>query len=428
MRHNSIPGFPAALAIVALTLCTTTTAFTQEKLLHSFTGNDGYQPNSTLVFDPAGNLYGTTETGGRTGCQTTGCGTVFELMPAAGGGWTEKVIHAFSASGTDGFGPLAGVILDAAGNLYGTTEFGSTGTCSGGCGTVFKLTPMPTGTWKETVLYSFQNNGKDGNFPYAAVVLDASSNLYGTTAGGGANNQGTVFELSPKADGTWHETLLHIFGRNAGDGTAPESALVLDSSGNLYGTTVNGGQGLLAVGTVFELSPATGGTWTEKILHTFKGHGDGDRPEGNLTMDASGNLYGTTIFGGTGGNLGTVFEVSPAAGGSWTEKLVYSFSLTIGSAPLGGVVIAASGKLYGTTELGEDEVIPGTVFELTPDSRSGWLQRTVYAFAIDGKKGDRPESGLVLDPSGNLYGTTLTGGAPCSTNQFGCGTIFEVTP
>jgi uncharacterized repeat protein (TIGR03803 family) len=432
MRLKTVfPTVQAALAILALTLFATPAAFAQEKVLYSFRGTDGYQPNSTLVFDSAGNLYGTTETGGPPGCHSLGCGTVFELMPAAGVGWTEKVIHAFSNTGSDGYGPIAGVIFDAAGNLYGTTEFGGNGTCGQpvvGCGTVFELTPAPTGNWKETVLYTFQNNGQDGNFPYAAVVLDGSGNLYGSTGGGGANNNGTVFQLSLKADGVWHETVLHSFGHNLGDGTAPEAALVIDASGNLYGTTSKGGQGRLAVGTVFELSPVSGGSWIEKILHSFKANGDGNRPEGNLTMDSSGNLYGTTIFGGTGGNLGTVFELSPTTGGVWTENLLFSFSVSAGAAPQGGVLLGPSGNLYGTTDLGVDEVTPGIVFELTPDSRGGWTERTVYDFQIDGRNGNRPQSGLTLDTSGNLYGTTFTGGAPCRTNQFGCGTVYEVTP
>jgi uncharacterized repeat protein (TIGR03803 family) len=335
-----------------------------EKLLWSFgNGTDGREPEAGLIFDAAGNLYGTTDDGG-----TSNSGTVFELTPTAGGGWTEQVLHSFNYNGTDGNGPFAGLVFDAAGNLYGTTtRGGSDQSCTYGCGTVFELTPTAGGTWTEKVLHNFSNDGTDGNYPEAGLTFDTAGNLYGTTASGGSESCfggcGTVFELTPAAGGTWTERVLHTFG--GADGDEPRAGLVFDASGNLYGTTFQGGT--YDLGTVFELTPAAGGTWTEKVLHSFGNGTDGANPTASLIFGASGNLYGTTEDGGTS-TAGTVFELTPAAGGTWTEQVLHNFNdnRTDGWQPYAGLILDAAGNLYGTTYYGGTHNESGTVFEISP--------------------------------------------------------------
>ena len=357
-----------------------------EKVLHEFgKGADGLAPFGGLIFDASGNLYGTTYEGGDPGnCRGTGCGTAFELMPTVGGGWTEKVLHHFNAFNGDGLGPSAGLILDSSGNLYGTTYYGGTGSCYDGnyhgCGTVFELARRASGGWMEHILYSFKGSGKDGIWPGASLIIDASGNLYGTNLeSAGAYGGGTVFELTHKTGGGWREKILHTF--NGHDGDSP-SALIFDASGNLYGTTYYGPpQGYngpcydgtdLGCGTVFELMPKAGGGWTEKILHYFKSNGrDGFHPSGGLILDSSGNLYSATAYGGANDD-GTVFKMTPKAGGGWTEEILHSFNYKDGFAP-GTLIFDTSGDLYGTTSYGGNNICEngrfsgcGTVFEIKP--------------------------------------------------------------
>jgi uncharacterized repeat protein (TIGR03803 family) len=365
-----------------------------------------------------------------------GCGTVFELTPKAGGGWTEKILHSFEDNGKDGTNPYASsLIFDASGNLFGATVFGGAGTACGGygCGTVFELTPKAGGGWTEKILYSFKDNGKDGTNPYGSLIFDASGNLYGTTGYGGVHglNWGTVFELTPKAGGGWTEKVLHSFGMG-NDTVYPNPGLILDASGNLYGTTWEGGTN--GYGTVFELTPKAGGGWTEKILHSFGKVEDGQNPYDNsLIFDASGNLYGTTFGGGaesTGCNdygCGTVFELTPKAGGGWKEKILHSFNdySRDGYNPYAGLIFDASGNLYGTTANGggcNDPYSCGTVFELTPKAGGGWTEKTLHSFNDKPKDGYHPNASLIFDASDNLYGTTAEGGT------YGYGTVFEVKP
>ncbi len=377
-----------------------------EKVLHSF-GNlqDGATPYASLVLDADGNLYGTTSAGG-----THTWGTVFELTPQAGGSWTEKVLHSFHRNGTDGYGPYAGLIFDAVGNLYGTTKYG--GSYRHG-GTVFKLTPKAGGGWAENMLYSFGT--KNGAHPEAGLVFDAAGNLYGTTIGGGASHKkGTVFELTPQAGGGWTEKVLHSF--NGTDGATPYAGLIFDAAGNLYGTTEN--LSTKNGGSVFELTPQAGGSWTEKVLYSFNING----PHSGLIFDAAGNLYGTDGRGGTYG-IGTVFELTPQAGGGWTEQVLYTFNgtATDGASPYAGLISDAAGNLYGTTLEGGDSW--GTVFELTPQAGGGWTEQVLHSFnAFNGTDGFLPYAGLIFDAAGNLYGTTSGGGT------FGGGTVFELTP
>ena len=265
MRGKRLSIGLRAVAIFAVTLFATSTWAANETVLYTFNPRytDGAFPYSSLIMDGAGNLYGTTYQGG-----TNFYGTVFELTPNAGGGWTEKVLYNFN--GTDGAYPYAGLVMDAAGNLYGRTLFGGTYTA----GTVFELTPHADGTWTEKVLHHF--NGSDGSHPYGSLIFDTHGNLYGTTNHGGKRNSGTVFELTPQADGSWTETVLHSFGKDK-DGVSPEASLIFDTDGNLYGTTRYGGtydSCDSGCGTVFELTPQADGSWTEKVLHNFH-HGMG---------------------------------------------------------------------------------------------------------------------------------------------------------
>lgn len=408
----------AVLAILAVIVFVTNASAATEKVLHSFnvTGNGGYAPYSSLIFDAAGNLYGTTQIGG-----AHSQGTVFELMPRTGGGWTSKVLHTFNDNGKDGQVPYAGVVFDTAGNLYGTT----TGGGAGGHGTVFELMPGTGGGWTEKILHSFNTApNKDGYTPYGGVILDSAGNLYGTTATGGVYIRGTVFELMPQAGGGWKEKILHNFDDNGTDGFAPFASLVFDTAGNLYGTTDQGGtpaDGDLAFGTVFELMPKAGGGWSEKVLHTFIENGiDGYTPQASLILDTAGNLYGTTYSGGAYG-LGTVFGLIRAER-SWTETVLHSFQQngTDGWSPYANLILVG-GNIYGTTTQG-GTIGVGAVFELTPAAGGGWTETLPCNFLQDGLAGTNPWGGLILDGAGNLYGTTVAGGT------FGGGTVFELKP
>ncbi|MGB8890139.1 MAG: choice-of-anchor tandem repeat GloVer-containing protein [Candidatus Korobacteraceae bacterium] len=382
-----------------------------ETILHSFNynGQDGAFPESNLIFDAAGNLYGTTQSGGiHLG------GTAFELSPKQGGGWTETVLHNFG-NGTDAAGPYAGMIFDAAGNLYGTSPIGGIHPCDGnGCGTVFELSPKQGGGWTETVLHNF-GNGTDGVSPFSRLVLDAAGNLYGTTQTGGIHNFGTAFELAPKQGGGWTETVLHSFNLNGSDGTYPSAELLLDSAGNLYSTTITGGP--FSVGTVFELAPRQGGGFTESIVHSFNFNGtDGANPLfAGLVRDTAGNYYGTTSAGGAY-DLGTLFELTPDGGGGWSEKVLYSFGhYTDAAAPLASLIFDGAGNLYGTASQGGIHLL-GAVFELSP-SGDGWSERVLHSFG-NGTDGYYPQAGLIFDSAGNLYGTTYFGGIHESGTAF----------
>jgi len=382
-----------------------------ENVLYSFGANsgDGNYPYAGLTFDHAGNLYGTTEWAG---AYSSG-GTVFELSPAVGGGWTEKTLYNFNPHNKGGSNPYGGVIVDAAGNLYGTAAGGG----AYGYGTVFELSPQSDGTWTESTLHEF-GNGNDGKAPQSTLIFDAAGNLYGNTWAGGAYTYGTAFKLTPQTGGKWSEKLLHNFGNNK-DGQNPAAGLVFDTAGNLYGTTAGGGN--YSHGTAFELTPKAGGAWTEAAVHEFGNSStDAQGPYAALILDRAGNLYGTTASGGTYGG-GTAFELKPKAGGGWTETILSDFnnSGSDGAFPYGGLIFDASGNLYGTTYLGGTGVY-GTVFKLTPTG-SAWTETALSNFYGEGN-GSKPLSGLIFDTAGNLYGTTEFGG------EYGGGAVFEITP
>jgi uncharacterized repeat protein (TIGR03803 family) len=388
-----------------------------EKKLHNFNfnGTDGASPEA-LIFDAAGKLYGTTNVGG-----DYGLGTVFELTPNGGGGWSEKKLHNFRYNGTDGTYPDS-VIFDAAGKLYATTTYGGTE----GVGTLFELTPNGSGGWAENILYSFNFDGTDGADPYyVGLIGDGAGNLYGTTNSGGAYDSGSVFELTPNGSGGWTQKLLHSFSFNGRDGAYPYSGLVGDAAGNLYGTTLLGGDyhcnDGFGCGAVFELTPNGSGGWTEKVLHSFNHNGtEGTYPETGLILDRSGDLYGTTPRGGDYG-YGTFFELTPNGSGGWTYKKFHNFGNgTDGASPEAGLIFDVAGNLYGTTGYGGD-YYAGTVFELTPNGSGGWTEKKLHDFG-NGTDGLYPWAGLIFDAAGNLYGTTQYGGA------YGNGTAFELTP
>ena len=388
-----------------------------EDVLYNFNynGTDGAYPYyANLISDVAGNLYGTTDSGG-----AYSAGAVFELVPNGSGGWTQKLLHSFDFDGNDGAYPYGGLVSDGAGNLYGTTSLGGDYHCNDGfgCGAVFELSPNGSGGWTEKVLHRFTYTGVDGLYPRIGLALDGSGNLYGTAAQGGDYGYGTAFELSPNGSGGWSFKKLHNFG-NGTDAANPHSTLVVDSAGNLYGTSLNGGDEY--AGTVFELSPNGSGGWTEKKLHNFGVDNDGYYPWAGLILDAAGNLYGTTEYGGNYYD-GTVFELSPNGHGGWTEKRLHDFGNgNDGEDLLGNLVLDAAGNLYGTTYVGGSYGY-GTAFKLTPNGSGGWSETKLHNFGT-GNDGAYPDAGLIVDQSGNLYGTTSAGGG-----SFYSGTVFEIT-
>lgn len=314
-----------------------------ETVLHSFAGgSDGATPNGGMVANASGALFGTTTAGG-----ASGSGTVFRVE-----GTTETVLYSF-AGGTDGADPQAGLVMDAAGNLYGTTSQGG----SAGNGTVFKLVPPKNknGRWRETVLYSF-GTGTDGAAPVSGVHLDAAGNLYGTTSLGGAYGYGAIFQLTPGS--VWKENILHDF-QNADDGAYPYAGLISDATGNLYGAATQGGTG--GGGTAFELTPS-GGSWTFTVLYSVPGWGISGSFR-DLMLDESGNIYGTTHCDGNY-NAGTVYELTPSDGG-WTYTLLYTF--TGGSDGLYTIsnLVLKNGKLFGTTIDGGANGA-GVIYKLSP--------------------------------------------------------------
>jgi uncharacterized repeat protein (TIGR03803 family) len=415
-----------AVSVATLLLAGPRAVAQTETALYSFGGlldTSGSVPQGTLVRDGAGNLYGTTLYGGSYSFEGAfGFGTVFELSPMAGGRWTETVLHNFNQDGTDGTSPEAGLVLDAAGNLYGTTYGGG----AHDYGTVFELSPMAGRGWTETILHSFNNPG-DGYNPVAGLTLDSSGNLFGTTVEGGRYNSGTVFELSPAAGGAWTEKILHHFGSGSTDGGEPITGVTMDAAGNLYGTTPAGGA--YGAGAVYEILRATG---AEKVLHSFSTAGkEGHYPAAGVILDAHRNLYGTTPAGGATQHCGvqrcpapygTVFELMPNAGGSWSVKVLHTFvnNGTDGYSSEAGLVFDATGNLYGTTSAGGPNGY-GTVFELAPAAGGSWTETVLYSWG-NTPSDDAPKAGLIFDSSGNLYGTTP------GNSSSGNGAVFQVTP
>jgi uncharacterized repeat protein (TIGR03803 family) len=370
-----------------------------EAVLYSFTGgNDGGNPYGGLILDGQGNLYGATVYGG-----TYGYGAVFELSPGPNGQWIETVLHSFNLDGQDGIRPYSSLVMDSAGNLYGTTYLGGTY----GLGTVFEILPGLNGSWTEKVLHSFNSDGTDGFNPYANLVLDAKGNLYGTTYVGGTGSVGTVFELSPNPDGTWKETI--IFNFDYTHGGEPYGGVVFDRAGHLYGMTQYGGD--FTHGTVFKLERNHKAIWKETVLHSFNpGNGDGFNPMSGLAIDRSGRLYGTTLYGGDSWPNGAVFEMQRVKG-QWQESVIHSFeNVNDGFNPYGPLAIDSAGNLYGMTFQSYVGGVGGAgiVFQLSRKKHT-WVETILHQFVAAGDAGN-PYSGPVLDSAGNIYGATYYGG------------------
>lgn len=421
MRRLKFPTF-SALALAAISILLPITArpalAVTETVLYNFIGGIyGGLPTAHLTSDGAGNFYGTTWAGG-----SFSGGTVFELSPN-GNSWNEKVLYNFCSAPncSDGANPRSYVIIDKTGNIYGTTYYGGAPGCFGTCGVVFELSPEG-GNWTESVLYTFPTGGVEGFSPTNGLIMDQTGNLYGTTRCGGGGPEasgcgvgaGTVFQLS-FSGGTWTHQIIYAPGSSTGDGIW--AGLTMDSAGNIFGATDS---------AAFELSPDGKGGWTPKVLHTFAGSPkDGLNADGTPVLDKAGNIYGTTETGGAR-NYGTVYRLTPVLTGkkkgTWTEKILYSFkgSKRDGKYPLDGISFDSAGNIYGTTYL-DGKGGNGIVFELVaPVGKASYKEKVLWIFNTT--DGEFPYGGVILDDADNLYGTTYQGGAN------GAGVVFELTP
>jgi uncharacterized repeat protein (TIGR03803 family) len=387
-------------------------AQSSEKVLHSFTGGaDGAELFQGPLFDRAGNLYGTTFFGGN-----YGAGTVYSLIPNGDGTWRHTILYSFTGGDDGGYVDWGRLAFDAAGNLYGKTQYSG----EYGQGNIFKLTPNPDGTWTETVLHQF-TGGEDGAYPETTPLFDAAGNLYGTAAYGGAYGCGTVFKLTPNPDGTWTYGVIHQFMDDPA--CSPWVGLIPDTTGNLYGTTRNTVGGCnnppQECGTVFKLTSNSDGTWAFQVIHEFSGGDGGSDPSvSGLTFDESGNLYGLTEHGGQYSH-GVVFKLAPGSGGTWAYQVLHHFDGAMdGSNAISQLIRDAHGNLYGTAQLA-GAYGQGTFFELSLRSDGSWRFKVLHNFT--GTDGAAP-NGLVRDSAGHIFGATHYGG------EYGVGAVYELTP
>lgn len=400
-------------ALLFMALFLSTFAYAGEKVLYDFQGGtDGYRPLGPLVFDSAGNLYGTTYYGGNEACDL-GCGTVFELSPDGQGGWTETVLYRFTGS-ADGQAPDSGLTLDGNGNLYGTT---GGATCPPSCGSAFELSPGASG-WTLTVLHTFEGKD-DGGGPTGGLTMDAAGILYGTTIRFGAKGYGTIFQLSQSTKG-WALKTLHAFAYDQ-NGAGPIGPLIVKPAGTtIYG--VAGGGGTDGYGVVYSLTPNSKGRWAEKVLHTFPGGKAGGNPTFGLSSDPAGNLFG--IATNTAKNMNLVYELSPNAKGEWTERTIYRFNYVRSGQPTGAegnILVSQKGDAFGFGAGGSSEA--GTIYELG-ESGGRWRESLLFTFGgVSG--GILPFGPPTMDAKGNLYGVTLEGGSACPGGS--CGVVFEFT-
>jgi uncharacterized repeat protein (TIGR03803 family) len=416
----------AALALCSLVIIATIPAAAQTFTVLSSFGPlpNGANPYAGLTQGPGGSFYGSTLQGG-----SRNSGTVFRLAQA-NGTWVLTPLYSFTGEDGDGAFPLARPIVGADGTLYGTTSkggdySGERGECPSGCGVVYNLQPPSSicrtvlCSWTESLPYTFDPDSPGhGLSPlYGELLLDPSGNLFGTTSVGGTANAGTAFELTRSNNG-WAESVIYNF-QAGNDGAAPASGLVRDSAGNLYGTTQNGGSG--GCGAVYELSN-NGVGWTERVLYSFQCAADGKNPVGGVIFDQAGNLYGATPSGGTTGG-GTVYELTAD---NWTFTLLYTFTQTGGgtfAGPIGSLVMDGSGNLYGAT-FSDGAYGLGAAFQLSP-ANGGWSYRSLHDFTLL-NDGGFPAGNLILDSQGNLYGTALDGGGGACED--GCGVIYKIAP
>jgi uncharacterized repeat protein (TIGR03803 family) len=401
---------PSSLPATGLRPAAIAQAHATEKVLYSFTdGTDGGGPNGGIIFDSVGDAFGTTHFGGNDKCGGEvggGCGVVFELTPSSGG-WGEAALYTFQ-DGSDGGFPNAGVIIDKSGNVEGTASTGGSSQCSIGCGVVYELSK--SSGWTESVLHTF--TGSDGEFPNAVLLPSANGTLYSTTWYGGGSGNGTVFSLTPGS--SRKESVLYSF-QGTADGSAPTGGVIADKSGNLYGTTYkyDGDND----GVAFELQKKA--SWKDRVLYTFTNNGGGEDPYAGLIMPVKGALYGTAIESGPDDG-GVAFELVLGKKKQWTQKVLHAFGAAgDGSAPYGGIVADKRGNLFGTTLFGGADNA-GIVYELSPAKGGDWKEKILYSFT-GGSDGQYPSGGLTLDALGDLYGATSDGG------QYGYGAIFEIT-
>ncbi len=425
------------LALVAFLLICTPSLWAQSyQVIFNFGGpgrtlleQAGANPVAGLTLDSSGNLYGDTSTGGPLfleGCDST-CGTVFELSPNGHGGWRNKVLLTFQGYIVDGGSPSAPVIFDRRGNLYVISN------CTHDCasqlgGNVVMLTPTPQGQWNETVLQGFE--GGCVNFFYlygtgspiqCSIALGSGGHIYGATVNTGIHGTGgVVFSLREISVSYWYYLRLYVF-TGGSDGDDPQGLLTFDQSGNIYGTTGAGGSA--GMGTVYMLTPNHGSQgWSETVLYSFHGGtSDGANPFAGVVLDAAGNVYGTTSQGGSAG-MGTVYMLTPQSDGTWTETILYSFQGGNDAAtPNSSLTFDAVGNLYGTA--GGGTYGQGTLFRVTPSSGGHWTESIVHTFT-GGTDGGLPYGGVTIDASGNMFGTASVGG---TFGQQG-GVAFEITP
>ena len=409
-RRRGFILIPLALSLAWFALSSAASAQTIN-VIYSFAGDeDGEYTDTDLVIDSAGNLYGTSVLGG-----DFGSGTVFQLTPS-GNTWIHTVLYSFTG-GTDGGEPYKGVTLDAQGNIYGTTVTGGTGSCEGGCGVAYKLTNSG-GSWSQTIIHYF-SGGNDGSGPGAGLTIDDHGNLYGVTPTGGANGLGVIYGLHPDASGNWRFKVIHTF-TGGTDGATGSAGRLLLRAGHLYGVATAGGR--YGKGTAFELTPsAGGGEWTLTTIYAFRGQPDAGFPYGGLLLGPSGHFYGTTYYDGAN-NLGSVYELSRTAAGTWRERVLYSFQGgSDGQNSISNLVSDAAGNLYGTTSEGGASCSCGTIFKLTRGAGGTWTESVVHSFAGP-PDAAFPYNGMVADAAGNFYGATVHGGTD------GEGAIYEFTP
>jgi uncharacterized repeat protein (TIGR03803 family) len=395
----------AALLFVfglSLTLANATTT----DVIFSFEEDEGEYADTDLETDSAGNIYGTTVLGG-----DFGGGTVFQLSPTANG-WVHTVLYSFTG-GADGGEPYKGVTLDRYGNLYGTAVTGGSGNCEGGCGVVYTLTNRG-GKWTHRVIHAF-TGGDDGSGPGARVTVDPAGNIYGMAPTGGAYGLGTIYRIRQGSHGSPVFTVIHAFTGGA-DGATGSAGRMVFRDGRLYGAATAGGT--FGSGVVFELT-RRGGEWDFSTIYSFRGQPDASFPYGALLFDGSGNIYGTTYYGGAN-SIGSVYKLSAQPAGEWAEEVIYSFQEGAdGNSPISNLVMDNAGNLYGTTS--EGGLGSGTIFKLSPVAAGKWNETVVHAFEGP-PDGGFAYNGMVVDAFGNFYGATVHGG----DDDDGC--VYQFTP
>jgi uncharacterized repeat protein (TIGR03803 family) len=408
----------SVILVMALILVPAAMAQSKFKVLHNFKGApDGYGPFAGVTFDEKGNLYGTTLAGGPGRCNG-GCGTVFELIPDGNGKWTETVVHGFPYSKNPPAGPSGGLVMDGRGDFYGSTVGGLKG------GLLFEVTPAHG--WKH---YALPHEGSNWT-----LFMDKAGNVYGNGGGG-------VYTATPNSGG-WKQSVIYVFHPQSGkDGTDGEEAvgtLISDANGNLYGATEFGGNYSLCAGgsgcgTVFELSPTGDGKWKEHVLYRFaRFKDDGAIPLSGLMMDGEGSLYGVTVEGGNfrDNNVclvgcGIVFKLSRGTNGRWKETILYNFShLKDGVGPETALVFDGAGNLYGASSggIGPCRIGCGVVFKLSPGANGKWSYSVLHRFSGPDGADPGPGNSLTLDQKGSLYGTAAFGGA------YSAGVVYEISP